>query len=81
MDERQKKILQLAQTHCIDGKELDPADIIKLSGSLTMMEVLEAIPILEHEGYIEVIEIDMCCGADYIVTGITEKGSSFLKSF
>ena len=78
MDEKQKIILQLTQTHCVDGRELDPADIIKLSDSLTMMEVLEAIPILEYEGYIEVIQIDMCCGADYIVTGITEKGSSFL---
>ena len=80
MNQKQKEILQLTLTHCVDGRELDPADILKLSDSLAMMEVLEAISILEHKGYIEVIEIDMCCGADYIVTGITEKGSSFLKS-
>ncbi|WMI82182.1 hypothetical protein [Anaerotignum sp. MB30-C6] len=80
MEENQMKILRLAQSHCVDGKELDLADICKLSAPMTMMEVLEIIPILAAEGYIEVIEIDMCCGADYIVTGITDKGSSFLSN-
>lgn len=79
MDEKQMKVLKLIQTHCINGKELDPTDIIRLEESLTMMEVLEAIPILENEGYIEVIEIDMCCGADYIITGITQKGNAFIN--
>lgn len=77
MNEKQKQIMQIIQTHCVDGRELDVPDILKYSASLTMPEVLESIPILENQGYIEVIEIDMCCGADYIVTGITETGKSF----
>lgn len=80
MNEEQKEILQIVQTHCINGKELDVTDIMKLSDSLSMTELLEAIPLLENQGYIEVIEIDLCCGADYIITGITEKGVMILNS-
>ncbi|WP_304508588.1 hypothetical protein [Anaerotignum sp.] len=80
MNEKQKEILKIVQDHCINGKELDLTDIMKLSDSLTMPELLEAIPILGNQGYIEVIEIDLCCGADYIVTGITEKAMFLLNS-
>lgn len=79
MNEIQNEILQLVKMYCQDGRELDLADMVSLSTSLKMMEVLEAIPILEQAGYIEVIEIDMCCGADYIVTGLTKKGEILFK--
>lgn len=80
MNEKQKEILKVVQEHCVNDKELDLTDIMKLGDSFTMPELLEAIPILENQGYIEVIEIDLCCGADYIVTGITEKAKLFLNS-
>ncbi|MDD3394187.1 MAG: hypothetical protein PHG19_06055 [Anaerotignum sp.] len=80
MNEKQIEILQIIQTHCTNGRELDIADIMQLGTALAMPQVLEAVPILENQGYIEVIEIDMCCGADYIVTGITQKGIQFLKN-
>jgi hypothetical protein len=80
MNEKHKEILQMIQTHCVDGKELDLADMIRLDSSLAMQKLLQVIPILEHQGYIEVIQIDMCCGADYIVTGITKQGIDYLQS-
>lgn len=80
MNETQIEILKIIQTHCTNGRELDITDIMKLGSSLAMPQVLEAIPILENHGYIEVVEIDMCCGADYIVTAITQKGIQVLKN-
>lgn len=80
MNEKQKEIMQIIQSQCINGREMDVPDILKYSSSLTMKEVLEAIPFLQNQGYIEVIEIDMCCGADYIVTGITNEGIEVLNS-
>lgn len=80
MNEKQKEIMQIIQSQCINGREMDVPDILKYSSSLTMKEVLEAIPFLENQGFIEVIEIDMCCGADYIVTGITNEGIDILNS-
>lgn len=80
MNEKQKEIMQIIQTQCINGREIDVPDILKCSSSLTMQEVLEAIPFLENQSFIEVIEIDMCCGADYIVTGITKEGIDILHS-
>ncbi|MDD4842814.1 MAG: hypothetical protein PHU31_00565 [Anaerotignum sp.] len=80
MNEKHKEILQTIQTRCLDGKELDLADMIRLDSSLTMQELLQVIPVLEQQGYIEVIQIDMCCGADYILTGITKQGIDYLQS-
>jgi len=80
MNEKQKEIMQIIQSQCINGREMDVPDILKYSSSLTMKEVLEAIPFLDNQGFIEVIEIDMCCGADYIVTGITNDGIEVLNS-
>ncbi|WP_312071033.1 hypothetical protein [Anaerotignum propionicum] len=80
MNEKQKEIMQIIQSQCINGREMDVPDIMKYSSSLTMQEVLEVIPFLENQGYIEVIEIDMCCSADYIVTEITKEGINILHS-
>lgn len=80
MKAKYKEILQLIQTHCVDGKELDMADFIRIGSSLTMQELPQLVLVLERQGYIEAIEIDMCCGADYIVTGITEQGVDYLKT-
>lgn len=80
MNEKQKEIMQIIRSQCINGREMDVPDILKYSSSLTMQEVLEMIPFLESQGFIEVIEIDMCCGADYIVTGITKEGIDILNS-
>ncbi|WP_313523970.1 hypothetical protein [Anaerotignum sp.] len=80
MNEKHIEMLKLIQSNCVDGKELDPTDIARLGTSFTMQEVQEAIPILEDDGLIEVIEIDMCCGVDYVVCGITEKGKVYLQS-
>ncbi|WP_352399155.1 hypothetical protein [Anaerotignum sp.] len=79
MKEKHIEMLQLIQSNCVNGKELDPTDMVRLGSSFTMKEVQEAIPLLENEGFIEVIEIDMCCGADYIICGLTEKGKAYLK--
>jgi len=68
MNEKHIEMLKLIQSNCVDGKELDPTDIARLGTSFTMQDVQE------------VIEIDMCCGVDYVVCGITEKGKVYLQS-
>lgn len=79
MSEKWLEVLQLLKVYCIDGVELDVADLVRLSGTLEMMEVLAIIPYLEAADFIEVIEIDMCCGVDYIITGLTENGHNALN--
>ena len=34
---------------------------------------------MEEEELADVIEIDMCCGADYVVKGLTEKGKALIS--
>ena len=41
-------------------------------------EANDFITLMEEEDLADVIEIDMCCGADYVVKGLTEKGKALI---
>ena len=57
--------------------EVDATDIYKAAG-ITAAEANDFITLMEEENLADVIEIDMCCGADYVVKGLTEKGRSLI---
>lgn len=74
-----KKILKIVQEIYKQRNEVDATDIYKAAG-ITPAEANAFIMKMEEEGLAEVVEIDMCCGADYIVKGLTEKGEMMLKN-
>ena len=57
--------------------EVDATDIYKAAG-ITAAEANDFITLMEEEDLADVIEIDMCCGADYVVKGLTEKGKALI---
>ena len=52
------------------------ADMINKPAPLLHPETHEP---LTAEDLADVIEIDMCCGADYVVKGLTEKGKALIQ--
>ncbi len=72
-----KEILKIVDEIYNKKNEVDATDIYK-AASITAAEANDAILQMEEEGLVDVIEIDMCCGADYVVKGLTKKGKAFL---
>ncbi|MGN0136935.1 hypothetical protein [Anaerotignum sp.] len=68
-----KRLLKITQEICEKKKEADATDLYKAAG-ITAAEANTFILKAEEENLADVIEIDMCCGADYIIKGLTEKG-------
>ncbi|WP_458407249.1 hypothetical protein [Anaerotignum sp.] len=73
-----KEILKIVDEIFNKKNEVDATDIYKAAG-ITAVEANAFILQMEEEDLAEVIEIDMCCGADYIVKGLTEKGKALLS--
>lgn len=63
---------------CAEKGEADAADVAKAVG-MTTDEAESCIRRMDEENLAVVIEIDMCCGEEYIVRGLTEKGEALLK--
>lgn len=72
-----KKILKLTQEICDRKNEADATDLSKAAG-ITAAEANALIERMEAEDLADIIEIDMCCGADYVIKGLTEKGKALL---
>ena len=73
-----KEILRIVEEIYNKKNEVDATDIYKAAG-ITAAEANDYITKMEEEDLAEVIEIDMCCGADYIVKGLTEKGKALIS--
>ena len=58
--------LAAVQKICAEKGEADAADIAK------------AVRQIDEDSFANVIEIDLCCGEEYIVKGLTEQGRAFL---
>ena len=58
-------------------EEPDTAMIAKET-DLTSQQVYDFITEMEQQQLLIAFEIDMCCGEDYIVKELTEKGKSML---
>ena len=70
-----KEILKIVDEIYNKKNEVDATDIYKAAG-ITAAEANAFIMKMEEEDLADVVEIDMCCGADYVVKGLTEKGKA-----
>ena len=73
-----KEILKIVDEIYKKKNEVDATDIYKAAG-ITAAEANDFITRMEEEDLADVIEIDMCCGADYVVKGLTEKGMALIS--
>ena len=73
-----KEILKIVEEIYNKKNEVDATDIYKAAG-ITAAEANDFITKMEEEDLAEVIEIDMCCGADYVVKGLTAKGKAMIE--
>lgn len=73
-----KEILKIVDEIYHKKNEVDATDIYRAAG-ITAAEANAFISRMEAEDLADVIEIDMCCGADYVVKGLTEKGKALIQ--
>ncbi len=73
-----KEILKIVDEIYNKKNEVDATDIYKAAG-ITAAEANAFITQMEEENLADVIEIDMCCGADYVVKGLTDKGKALIS--
>ena len=73
-----KEILKIVNEIYNKKNEVDATDIYKAAG-ITAAEANAFITQMEEENLADVIEIDMCCGADYVVKGLTDKGKALIS--
>ena len=72
-----KEILKIVQEIYDKKNEVDATDIYKAAG-ITAAEANDFIMRMEEENLAHVVEIDMCCAADYVVKGLTSKGKALI---
>lgn len=75
--ETYRTTLAAVQKICAEKGEADAADIAKAVG-LSSAAAEAYIRQMEEDSFADVIEIDLCCGEEYIVKGLTEQGRAFL---
>ncbi len=73
-----KEILKIVDEIYHKKNEVDATDIYRAAG-ITAAEANAFISRMEEEDLADIIEIDMCCGADYVVKGLTEKGKALIQ--
>lgn len=73
-----KEILKIVDEIYHKKNEVDATDIYRAAG-ITAAEANAFISRMEEEGLADIVEIDMCCGADYVVKGLTEKGKALIQ--
>lgn len=83
MDEKYLKIAKaiqkLTETNTETNTETD-ASAISWETGLPQPEILQILKDMEAQNWICIYEIDMCCGAEYVVDGLTENGKAALLS-
>ena len=73
-----KEILKIVDEIYHKKNEVDATDIYRAAG-ITAAEANAFISQMEEEDLADIVEIDMCCGADYVVKGLTEKGKALIQ--
>lgn len=76
--ETYRTVLAAVQKICEEKGEADAADIAKAVG-LSSAAAEAYIRQMEEDSFADVVEIDLCCGEEYIVKGLTEQGRAFLE--
>ena len=73
-----KEILKIVDEIYHKKNEVDATDIYRAAG-ITAAEANAFISQMEEKDLADIVEIDMCCGADYVIKGLTEKGKALIK--
>lgn len=73
-----KRLLLILQKICAEKGEADATDIYRGAG-ITPAEANAFIAKAEEEGLADVVEIDLCCGEEIVVKGLTEKGLEWIR--
>ena len=76
--ERYRAALAAVRECCGKRGEADAADLAKAAG-MAVAEAETYIRQMEEDDFAVVIEIDLCCGEEYAVKGLTERGEAFLR--
>ena len=71
---------RLAKKIALLTEQNEETDISALAREMEMKhgEVEEYIQKMDEKGWISTYELDMCCGSEYVVTGLTEEGKTRL---
>ncbi len=77
--ENYRTALAAVQKICAEKGEADAADLAKAVG-LSSATAEAYIRQMDEDSFADVIEIDLCCGEEYIVKGLTEHGRAFLDN-
>ena len=73
-----KEILKIVNEIYHKKNEVDATDIYRAAG-ITAAEANAFISQMEEADLANIVEIDMCCGADYVIKGLTEKGKALIE--
>lgn len=68
-----KRLLQILQKLCAEKGEADATDLYRAAG-IPPAEANAFFATAEEEGLADVVVIDLCCGEEIIIKGLTEKG-------
>ncbi|MCI7657662.1 hypothetical protein [Anaerotignum sp.] len=71
-----EKILELTEKN----EETDAAALSWETG-IKHGEILQKLKEMEDKNWLVTYEIDMCCGAEYIVDGLTDAGKAALEEW
>lgn len=73
MEKKMKKLAVQIEALTKDGRETDLTVLSKETGLL--QRELEGILLeMDAKNWVSVYEIDLCCGAEYVIHGLTEEG-------
>lgn len=78
MEQEYSAALAAIRKICAEKGEADAIDLAKTL-SITAAGAEACIRRLDEDGLAVVIEIDLCCGEEYVVRGLTEKGEALLR--
>lgn len=73
MEEKMKKLAEQIDALTKDGGETDLTALSKTAG-LPQQELEGILLEMEEKNWVSVYEIDLCCGAEYVIHGLTEEG-------
>lgn len=79
MEEKYVKIAQAIEKLTQNHTETD-ASAISWETGMSQPEILQILKEMEANDWICIYEIDMCCGAEYVIDGLTENGKKTLLS-
>lgn len=77
MEEKMKKLAEQIEVLTKDGRETDLAALSKAVG-LPQQELEGILLEMEEKNWVSVYEIDLCCGAEYVIQGVTAEGRQAL---